>query len=254
VKVFGNGNLDISLHNVPGVTTGSLEGDGIVFLGANNLTIGSNNLSTTFSGFIQDGGPFGGGGPGSFTKIGSGTLMLSGANTYTGGTTIDEGKLLVNNMSSSGTGSGTVQVNAGTLGGKGIIAGEVIVGNGTGARTVLAPGRSEDKAGTLTIQSALTFNSDATYKCELKTKRVVADKAVASGVTIRGARFSFVGCGNSTLTTGTVFTVIDNTAATAITGTFNNLADGSTFTAGSNTFQVNYEGGDGNDLTLTVVP
>ena len=44
VEVFGNGNLDISLHNVPGVTTGSLEGDGIVFLGANNLTIGSNNF------------------------------------------------------------------------------------------------------------------------------------------------------------------------------------------------------------------
>ena len=36
--------------------------------------------------------------------------------------------------------------------------------------------------------------------------------------------------------------------------TFSNLADGSTFTANGNTFQANYEGGDGNDLTLTVVP
>lgn len=43
------------------------------------------------------------------------------------------------------------------------------------------------------------------------------------------------------------------TAATPISGVFANLADGSTITAGSNTLQVSYEGGDGNDLTLTVV-
>jgi hypothetical protein len=46
--------------------------------------------------------------------------------------------------------------------------------------------------------------------------------------------------------------VIKNTSGGAIAGTFANLADGSTFTVGSNTFKANYEGGDGNDLTLTV--
>lgn len=244
VEVFGSGNLDISAHNAPGLTVGSIEGDGLVFLGANNLTVGSNNLSTTFSGVIQDGG--------SFTKIGTGTLTLDNANTYTGGTTIEGGKLVVNNISGSGTGTFNVEVNAGILGGRGTIAGTVTVGNGTGARAVLAPGRSEDKAGTLRIQSALTFNSDATYKFELKTKRAIADKVIANGVTISGARFSFVSCGSSALLPGTVFTVIDNTAATPIAGTFSNLADGSTLVADGNTFQVSYEGGDGNDLTLTV--
>jgi len=77
---------------------------------------------------------------------------------------------------------------------------------------------------------------------------------IANGVTISGARVSFVSCGNSALPPGTVFTVIENTAATPIAGIFNNLADGSTFTADGNTFQVSYEGGTGNDLTLTVVP
>jgi len=56
------------------------------------------------------------------------------------------------------------------------------------------------------------------------------------------------------LTFGTVFTVINNTATTPIAGTFSNLPDGSTFAANGNTYQVNYDGGDGNDLTLTVVP
>jgi len=56
------------------------------------------------------------------------------------------------------------------------------------------------------------------------------------------------------LAPGTVFTVIDNTAAIIISGNFSNLADGETVTVSSNIFQANYEGGDGNDLTLTVVP
>jgi hypothetical protein len=77
VGVFGNGNLDISNHNAPGVTIGSIEGNGNVFLGANNLTVGSNGLSTTFSGAIQDGGGTGG----SLAKIGSGILTFQGRAT-----------------------------------------------------------------------------------------------------------------------------------------------------------------------------
>ena len=42
--------------------------------------------------------------------------------------------------------------------------------------------------------------------------------------------------------------------SSAIAGTFANLSDGASITIGSNTFQASYEGGDGNDLTLTVVP
>ena len=59
----------------------------------------------------------------------------------------------------------------------------------------------------------------------------------------------------SALPAGPAFTAIGNTAGGQPDhGTFVNLADGSTITVGSNTFQANYEGGDGNDLTLTVVP
>jgi fibronectin-binding autotransporter adhesin len=78
---------------------------------------------------------------------------------------------------------------------------------------------------------------------------------IANGVTIdSGAQFNFVAAGNETLTPGKVFVAISNTSANPISGTFVNLPDGSTFTAGSSTFEVSYEGGDGNDLTLTVIP
>jgi hypothetical protein len=82
VELFGNGNLDISAYLAPrGVTIGSIEGDGDVFLGAMNLSVGSNSLSTVFSGVIQDGGIAGGTG-GSLTKIGTGKLVLRHRNTY----------------------------------------------------------------------------------------------------------------------------------------------------------------------------
>jgi uncharacterized repeat protein (TIGR03803 family) len=55
---------------------------------------------------------------------------------------------------------------------------------------------------------------------------------------------------------GTVLTVINNSSNNPISGTFSNLPDGGTITAAFNgnsyTFTANYEGGDGNDLTLTL--
>ena len=189
------------------------------------------------------------------TKVGTGTLELTGANIYTGGTTIEEGKLVVNNMTGSGTGTGVVQVNAGRLCGQGTIAGAVTVGSGSGAGAALAPGRRGSKTDTLTTLSALTFQLDSTYKFELKSSTASADKVVANAVTINnGALFSFTDLDSAVLPTGTVFTAIDNTAATPISGTFANLPDDSTFTVGSNSYQADYQGGDGNDLTVTVVP
>ena len=98
VAVSGIGNLNISTHLPPGVVVGSIEGNGMIFLGANNLTVGTNNRDTTFIGVIQDGDSNPGGGTGgSLTKVRAGTLILGNANTYTGGTTINGGKLVVNN-------------------------------------------------------------------------------------------------------------------------------------------------------------
>ena len=78
---------------------------------------------------------------------------------------------------------------------------------------------------------------------------------VALGATIKsGATFVFQGTIQGTLQEGLVLTVISNTSATPISGTFSNLPDGAILTANGNNFQASYEGGDGNDLTFTVVP
>ncbi len=76
VKVFGDGNLEIEVDTT-GFTVGSIEGDGDVILRGNNLTVGSNNLSTNFSGMIVDGGS-----GGSLTKVGTGKLVLKHRNSY----------------------------------------------------------------------------------------------------------------------------------------------------------------------------
>jgi len=95
------GLLDIS-GETGSVTLGSIAGGGNFNLGANDLYTGTNGLSTTVSGIIQDGGL-----GGSLSKDGLGTLTLTGANTYTGGTSVIAGTLVVDD----GTlGSGTVNV------------------------------------------------------------------------------------------------------------------------------------------------
>jgi autotransporter-associated beta strand protein len=254
VEVFGNGNLDVSRPEPIEDTVGSIEGNGLVFIGSSNLSVGSNNLNTTFAGVISESGGVTEGTGGSLTKTGTGTLILSNANAYSGGTIINGGALSIDNTSGSGTGTGAVEALSGTLGGTGTIAGAVTVGTGSGPGAILSPGTAVGSLATLTIQSGLIFNSDGICQVELNSTTTGSDEIVANGVTINGAaQFSATDLGSSTLPVGTVFSVISNTAATPIAGTFFNLADGSTIIIGSNNFRASYEGGDGNDLTLTVI-
>ena len=163
--------------------------------------------------------------------------------------------LVVNNLSGSGTGTGAVQVNAGVLGGRGTITGAVTVGTGRGRGAGLDPGRPGSNPGHfLSILGALILNSDGTYNVGLKATDQTVDQVMANGVTINGAQFNFAVHGQHVLSPGTVFTVLKNIAATPILGAFTNLPDGSLITGNGHTFQASYEGGDGNDLTLTVLP
>jgi autotransporter-associated beta strand protein len=115
----GTGKMDMSEDLNGSVTVGSIAGSGTYHLGGLNLTVGSRNIDSTVSGILMDGGTGGGTGA-SLTKIGPGTLTLTGANTYTGDTTVLGGTLAAGNVSALGTGN--VIVNGGTLSGYGSTA------------------------------------------------------------------------------------------------------------------------------------
>lgn len=83
-------NTDQHLNN--------LSGAGEVWMGLARLTVGS-TTDTTFSGVLS--------GTGRLIKEGGATLTLSGANTYSGGTTISGGRLSVTNLNALGTGAVT---------------------------------------------------------------------------------------------------------------------------------------------------
>lgn len=83
---------------------GSLAGAGSVTLGSATLTTGVDGTSTTFSGTIS--------GAGAVTKAGAGTLILSGTNTYTGGTRVAAGTLSVAAAGNLGPGALTLMNNA----------------------------------------------------------------------------------------------------------------------------------------------
>jgi autotransporter-associated beta strand protein len=241
------GNLDISFHNAPGVTIGSLEGSGNVFLGANNLTVGSNNFSRTFSGVIQDGGG-GGGGGGSLTKTGTGTFTLSGANTYTGATTVNGGALFVNGSTSSSS-AVTVNNSATTLGGNGTIGGSVLVGSGAN----LAPGATGDGSTGILHTGALTLASGSTFSVDLEGPVAGTDYDqvfVFGAVSILNANLALNLV--SGLSVGDNLFIVESTGA--VTGTFTGLPDGMTFTQDGVTFTIDYypSGALGGFVELTV--
>ena len=245
VVLQGNATLDLTLHNAPGVTLNSVQGNGLVVLGSSSLTI-NNKLNVTFGGVIS--------GSGALIKTGKGRLDLTNGSTHIGGVIVKAGTLLADNTTGSATGTGAVRVDSGALGGNGTISGAVTIGSDTpGNGSFLTPGQSFTHPGTITIENSLTFASDGFFNVGL-TRGPTASQVVANGVTIQtGAQFAFFNNRGLAVPVGTVLTLINNTAATPIVGVFDNLPDGLVFTDHGNKFVANYEGGDGNDLTLTSI-
>jgi len=110
------------------------------------------------------------GGSGSLVKNNSSTLVLSGANTFTGPTTINGGSLLVNGS----LGSGAVKVAGGQLAGNGTIGGPTTVQSGG----TLSPGSG---IGTLTVNNGVTLQSGSTTWMEISKAQNASDQLVVSG-------------------------------------------------------------------------
>lgn len=101
-------------------------------------------------------------GSGGLIKSGAGTEILTNANTYTGGTTINGGTLQINNSTGSGTGTGAVTVNSsGTLSGLPTATGFANPGTISGAVTVNGGGALLAKSGSTFTFGGLTLNATA---------------------------------------------------------------------------------------------
>ena len=160
------------------------------------LTIGNSSLKTfgselTFGGVGANENNFG------LVKIGAGTLTLSAANTYVGGTTISNATLAVTAAGAVGSGDVTL-VNGGTFDITGISstfalsAGQSLKGVGTVAATGktlsagggVAPGiGSGDSTGTLTVNGGLTLGASASSTFEITgTSAGEFDKLIVNGL------------------------------------------------------------------------
>nr|WP_276534474.1 autotransporter-associated beta strand repeat-containing protein [Acetobacter orientalis] len=101
-------------------------------------------------------------GSGSFTQAGTGTTVLTGANSYSGTTTVSAGTLQVDGNQSAATGATEVASGA-SLAGIGTLGGNVTLADGA----TLTPGDANHTVGTLTINGNLIQNKNSLQNWEL---------------------------------------------------------------------------------------
>ena len=172
-------------------------------------------------------------GVGSLSKLGNGTLTLSDTNTYSGGTAVNAGTLLV-----TGSIAGSqVDVDVGaTLAGNGAVGD--ITANGT-----VAPGTS---IGNLTVGGTAAFVSGSDLEVELASGGV-ADRLSSTGtVNLGNADLDVSLLGPYNHSAGTVYEIVQSSSS--IVGTFSGP---STFEVDGHRFQISYA--DPTKVTLTAV-
>ncbi len=190
----------------------------------------------------------------SITKIGAGTVILSGTgNNYRGGTYVNVGTLLIN--STGGTGSGAVSVASGaTLGGTGSITGATTIASGGN----LTPGVSG--TGLLTISNSLTLSSGSTTTFTMTATNNFSSINLGANALTEGGALVFA-INGYTPTTGDAFQLVtfgsQSGLSSGITltgtqsGTFTDAAGVWSYTNGSTVWQYSDLNGQ---LSILAVP
>ncbi len=223
----------------------TLHGTGNITFGTPGfLNIGANNGTSTFDGIMS-----GTGFPSGYTvgKMGSGTFTMTGNNTYSEGSDVLAGKLIINGNQPQ---SQIRKVNAGaTLGGTGTV-GDIVSPSG-----IVAPGATTGSPGILTTSNVL-LTASANFSVELKgpTPGTDYDQLNVRGTNnLANATLTVIPSFTKAVPIGQQFTIINNDGADPIVGTFNGLANGAAFSASGYFFRINYNAGSGNDVVLTLL-
>lgn len=199
--VHPGASFDLSGLQKTTFSIGSIEGGGTFSIGlfsggGGAFTVGSNNLSTTVSGTIKNAGLYANN-PGRLIKTGTGTLTLSGNNTYSGGTVVGNGVIVVDNASGLGLGTGTLSTTGDTFGElrftNGASAGSVTITNlahtlqrSLGGRTIFL---DDSSAGTARITNNASDNVAilGSSFTEFKGRATAADAILTNAGTVIGS-------------------------------------------------------------------
>lgn len=191
-------------------------------------------------------------GAGAFTKDGTGTLILTADNTYSGPTTVAEGILLVNGDHSGAVGDVTVNSGA-TLGGTGTIGSDTTIASGATITSGTATGVADFASGNyLSFSDNLTASTGSTWLVNLvQDLDGSADFIdVGGALDIAGSTLDVAFSGDYTY--GNEYRIA---RYGSLSSQFAGLGNDAFFDVGGRQYQINYgTGGAGGYITLTAVP
>ena len=204
-NVGGTGEFtssDLDILKALGTNTGGFENGSFLGLDTTNASAGSFTYASNIA------NPNGGANVLGLTKLGTGTLVLSGANSYTGVTTVEAGVLNIQNATALGTtGSGTTVVSGATLAMQNniTVGGEALTisGNGAGGQNgaLVNVSGTNNYGGLVTLGAASTISSDSGT---LNLTNIGTITGSGLGLTLTGSGngsiASIIGTGTGTLT------------------------------------------------------
>ncbi|HYA06023.1 MAG TPA: autotransporter-associated beta strand repeat-containing protein, partial [Xanthobacteraceae bacterium] len=164
-------------------------------------------------------------GVGGVQQNGTGTLILSGTDTYSGATTVSAGTLQVNGSQVNGSIVSPVTVNTG-----GTLDGTGTVGTTSVGRGVLEPGNAANPTGTLTVNGNLTLSSVADYIITVTGSSAGAINVIGNATLSGGITFVAAPGTANNYSPADSFTIVKTTgdvsrtfSSIAVAGSFGNL-------------------------------